>query len=145
MSNCEDFNQFKLYAKFCNLTLFLRNDFLHILDDGSCTMQVAPEHLDWNGLKKEVGHRLMVFLQRYRLFLRFQQPQGLNTLEASILNKMQMIDEDYLLNLCLKVLAEGVEKSDIVQYLNLMMHEDFKQSDEYPGKSVFYCKCLKCL
>ncbi len=145
MSNCLNSNQFKLYAKYCRSTLFLPNDMVGIYDDVSHPMQIVHECVHWDGFNKEVGFHLNIFLQRYRLFLRFQQPEGLCSLSPSVLNFMQMIDEDYLLNLCLKVLAEGVEKSDIVQYLDLMIHEDFKQSNEYPGKSVCCCKCLKCL
>jgi len=130
MSQCEDTIQSQLYVKSFRI---LWGEFVGFYDENSLALKFAPNAQDWNELNKNAGCRLIILLQRYRLYCRFQDLNGLSELDSFITIKMQMTRRSTLLKLCLDVLNEDIERKDINSYLDFLMHDDFKQTEEYQG------------
>jgi hypothetical protein len=130
MSQCEDTIQSQLYVKSFRI---LWGEFVGFYDENSLALKFAPNAQNWNELSKNAGCRLIILLQRYRLYCRFQDLNGLSELDSFITIKMQMTRRLTLLKLCLDVLNEDIEREDINSYLDFLMHDDFKQTEEYQG------------
>ncbi len=69
----------------------------------------------------------------FNLFLYNCLCKTLDELESSITNMMQLAKKPFVMSLCLDVLNKGVDKEDINSYLNFMIDDNFKQSNECEG------------